>query len=125
MMDFVNTKPSAMSHPYVEATDANFTEEVENFAGTVLVDFWATWCGPCLMLAPVIEKIAHDYADKEDVKIVKLDVDQYPELAMKHNVTALPTLKFFKNGQLVGESRAYQPENEIVNQLEAARAAKS
>jgi thioredoxin 1 len=83
-----------MSH----VTDASFEEDVLKSAGPVLVDFWAQWCGPCKMIAPVLEELAEEYAGK--LKIVKLDVDANPVTAPKYNVKGIPTLIIFKNGNV-------------------------
>jgi thioredoxin 1 len=83
-----------MSH----VTDASFEEDVLKSAGPVLVDFWAQWCGPCKMIAPVLDELAEEYAGK--LKIVKLDVDANPVTAPKYNVKGIPTLILFKNGNV-------------------------
>ena len=79
-------------------TDANFKEETDT--GLVLVDFWATWCGPCLMQAPILEKLSEEY-DESELKIVKLDVDENPETAQSFKVMSIPTLVFKKDGEVV------------------------
>ena len=88
-----------MSENTVAVTDTTFDGEVSNAKGLVLVDFWATWCGPCRMIAPTLEALAKDYAGK--VKITKLDVDANQLTAMKYNVRSIPTLAFFKDGKHV------------------------
>lgn len=85
-----------MSDNIVHVTDASFEDEVLNANGPVLVDFWAEWCGPCKMIAPVLEEIAGDYADK--LKVCKMDVDANPDTAPKYNVKGIPTMILFKNG---------------------------
>ena len=80
---------------------SNFEQEVINSSTPVLVDFWATWCGPCGMLAPVISQVAQKYAGK--VKVGKVDVDEAPELAESFGVSSIPTLILFKDGQAVAQ----------------------
>lgn len=80
-------------------TDANFTESAGN--GLSVVDFWAEWCGPCRIIAPVIEQLSHDYEGK--VNIGKLDVDNNPEVTMKYGVRSIPTILFIKDGEVVGK----------------------
>ena len=79
-----------------QVTDANFGTEVEQQKGLVVVDFWATWCGPCRMVAPIMEQIAGQYAEK--VKVTKLDVDANQKTAMRFNVRSIPSILFFKDG---------------------------
>ena len=80
-------------------TDANFESEVEKHDGLAVVDFWATWCGPCRMIAPIVEQLAADYAGK--AKVLKLDVDSNQRTAMKFNIRSIPQILFFKNGKVV------------------------
>lgn len=84
----------------LELTDANFEEEVLNSEQPVLVDFWATWCQPCLMLAPTIEQLAEEH--KGSVKVGKLDTDNNRDVASRFGITGLPTVMIFKGGQPVG-----------------------
>jgi thioredoxin 1 len=79
-------------------TQQNFQSEVLDAKGYVLIDFCATWCGPCQMLAPIIDEIA---AELKDLKIVKIDVDSQPQLASQYNVSSVPTVIIFKDGQLI------------------------
>jgi len=83
-------------------TADNFEEEVLKSDKPVLVDFWATWCGPCRMLAPVIAQIAEER--EGEIKVGKIDVDEEPELAAQFGIASIPTLKVFKNGQVVNSS---------------------
>ncbi|MAV76113.1 MAG: thiol reductase thioredoxin [Cellvibrionales bacterium] len=85
-----------MSNNIVHATDASFEAEVINSDIPVLVDYWAEWCGPCKMIAPVLEEVAESYAGK--IKIVKVDVDSNKEIAQKHGIRGIPTLMVFKDG---------------------------
>lgn len=89
----------------------NFEAEVLQSDIPVLVDFWATWCGPCKMLAPTISKIAEEKAGS--VKVCKLDVDEVPELAAKFGISSIPTLKVFVNGEVVNTSVGVQPKAAI------------
>ena len=92
----------------------NFKEEVLEASVPVLVDFWATWCGPCQMIGPVIEEIAGEVTD---AKICKVDVDAQPELARQYKVLSIPTLMVFKNGELVKRESGAKPKEEILEML--------
>jgi thioredoxin 1 len=80
-------------------TDATFDQEVINNKKTVMVDFWAEWCGPCRAVSPILDQIAHEHAEKLD--IVKLNVDDNPALAAKYQITSIPAMKVFQNGEVV------------------------
>ena len=95
----------------VVLNEDNFEAEVLKSKIPVLVDFWATWCGPCKMLAPTIAKIAEEKAGT--VKVCKLDVDEEPEIAAKYRISSIPTLKVFKNGEVVKSSVGVQPKAAI------------
>lgn len=98
----------------VHATDQTFSEETKS--GLVLTDFWATWCGPCKMIAPVLEELDAEMGDK--VKIVKIDVDENQETAAKYGVMSIPTLILFKDGEIVDKVVGYRPKEalqEIIN----------
>ncbi|WP_138415440.1 thioredoxin [Aquibacillus sediminis] len=98
----------------VKATDENFNKETSE--GVVLADFWAPWCGPCKMIAPVLEEIDGEMSDK--VKIVKLDVDENQETAGKFGVMSIPTLLLFKDGEVVEQVVGFQPKEaleELIN----------
>ena len=85
----------------VTVTDATFASEIEGHAGVAVVDLWATWCGPCRMIAPMLEELAGEFAGR--VKVAKLDVDSNPAVSQRFNVRSIPTLLFFKDGKLVDQ----------------------
>jgi thioredoxin 1 len=95
----------------VNATDQTFTQETSE--GLVLVDFWAPWCGPCKMIAPVLEELDGDMSDK--VKIIKLDVDENQETAQKYGVMSIPTLLLFKDGEVVDQVVGFQPKEALAS----------
>lgn len=96
-------------------TKENFENEVLNSNIPVLVDFWATWCGPCMMLSPVIAEIAEELDGK--VKVGKVNVDEQNELAMQYHVASIPTLLLFKGGKLEKTSVGFMPKNDIIETL--------
>ncbi|MBR5617304.1 MAG: thioredoxin [Oscillospiraceae bacterium] len=89
----------------------NFHEEVMKSEKPVLVDFWASWCGPCRMVGPIIDEIA---AEHPEYKVVKINVDEEPELAGRFQVVSIPTLMVVKNGQIVSQSAGARPKNQIL-----------
>ena len=93
----------------VKGTDQNFTDETND--GLVLADFWAPWCGPCKMIAPVLEELNEEMSDQ--VKIVKLDVDENQETAGKFGVMSIPTLLLFKDGKVVDQVIGFQPKEQL------------
>ncbi len=97
-----------------KVTDANFSAETGS--GLVLADFWAPWCGPCKMIAPVLEELDSEMGDK--VKIVKLDVDDNQETAAKFGVMSIPTLLVFKDGEVVDKVVGFQPKDALASVLE-------
>ncbi|NIK11126.1 thioredoxin [Alkalibacillus sp. S2W] len=98
----------------VNATDQTFSEETSE--GLVLVDFWAAWCGPCKMIAPVLEEL--DSEKNDEVKIVKLDVDENQETAQKYGVMSIPTLIMFKDGEQVDQAHGFQPKEALEELVE-------
>jgi thioredoxin 1 len=91
--------------------DANFELEVEQHVGLTVVDFWATWCGPCRMIAPILDQLAGEYIGR--VKVTKLDVDTNSKTAMRFNVRSIPMLLFFKGGKVVDQIIGAHPKASI------------
>jgi thioredoxin 1 len=101
----------------LEITDSNFDEVVLQEVKPVLVDFWAEWCGPCRMVGPIVQEIGRDYEGK--VVVGKVDVDSNPAVSVKFGIRNIPTLLFFKNGQIVDKQVGAVPKQIIVNKIEA------
>ncbi len=106
-----------MSEPIV-VDDTNFDQTVLQAEMPVLVDFWATWCGPCRMVAPVVEELAGEYEGR--ISFAKLDVDQNPKTAKQYGIMSIPTLITFKKGQPVSHIVGVRPKTEIKQELDAA-----
>jgi thioredoxin len=102
---------------YITLTDANFSDEVLSSDQPVLVDFWAAWCGPCRIIAPVIEDLASEFQGR--AKIGKLDVDHNQQVAMNYNVRSIPTLLFFKDGRVVDQLIGTAPKKVLAERLES------
>ena len=96
----------------VTITKENFTPEVIQAKGTVLVDFWAPWCGPCRMLSPLVDQIAEEAKDR--LKVGKINIDEQPELAERFEVMTIPTLMVFKDGQIIDQSVGVIPKPAIM-----------
>jgi thioredoxin 1 len=100
-------------------TDQNFKEEVLDFSGVAVVDFWAEWCTPCKALAPIIDKISEELSKNDNLKILKLDVDQNPAIQAQYQIFSIPTMKIFKNGEVVKTLVGLRPEEEIKKEINA------
>ena len=100
-----------------EVTDANFDTEVIKAETPVLVDFWAPWCGPCRMVAPVVEELSQEYAGK--VKFVKLNTDDNVRTASQYGIRSIPTLLVFKGGEPVGQIIGFRPKGDLKKRLDA------
>lgn len=95
----------------IEITTENFESEVVKSDKPVLLDFWATWCGPCRMLSPIVDQIAEE---RDDIKVGKINVDEQGELAEKFEVMSIPTLIVMKNGEISATSVGYKPKNAVL-----------
>ncbi len=101
----------------LEATDGNFEELVVQADKPVIVDFWAEWCGPCRMVGPIVEEVGVDYEGK--AVVAKVDVDSNPGITAKYGIRNIPTILFFKNGEVADKQVGAVPKSTIVNKLEA------
>lgn len=104
-----------MSEP-IELTDDNFEQEVIKSDLPVLVDFWATWCGPCRMVGPIVDELAKEYAGK--LKVGKLNVDNNGKTSIKYGIMSIPSLLFFKKGQVVDQMVGAAPKNSFIEKLD-------
>lgn len=101
----------------IDVTEATFEEVVLKSEVPVIVDFWAVWCGPCRMVGPIVEEIGQEYDGK--AKVVKVDVDNNPGIASQYGIRNIPTLLYYKNGQVVDKQVGAVPKQVIVNKLES------
>jgi thioredoxin 1 len=101
----------------LEATDGNFQELVLNSDKPVIVDFWAEWCGPCRMVGPIVEEVGVDYEGK--AVVAKVDVDSNPGITAKYGIRNIPTILFFKNGEVADKQVGAVPKSAIVAKLDA------
>jgi thioredoxin 1 len=108
---------NSATSPTITLDDSNFEKEVTQSDQTVLVDFWAPWCGPCKMIAPLLDEIATEKAGS--VKVAKVNVDENQSLSVKYNVRAIPALLFFKNGQLRDQVVGMTTRKDLLGRLDA------
>ena len=106
-----------MSQP-ISINDSNFDQMVLQDKKPVLIDFWAAWCGPCRMMAPIVDELAEEYNGR--IKFVKMDVDQNPKTPARYGIMSIPTLLIFKNGGPVSHIVGLRPKEELKRNLEAA-----
>ena len=102
----------------INTTDQNFEQDVLKAAGVVLVDFWAPWCGPCKMIAPILDEIAQEKSGS--VTIAKVNIDENPQSPSRYGVKSIPTLMLFKNGQMIGTTVGHQPKSKLIEWIESA-----
>ena len=102
----------------VELSDQNFQTEVLQSSQPVLVDFWAPWCGPCRLIAPVVEQLADENA--ASLKVAKVNIDESPNIAASLGISSIPTIMIFKNGQVVDRFVGMQPKTRLQNAIEEA-----
>lgn len=102
----------------ITINDSNFDQTVLQAETPVLVDFWAAWCRPCLMVAPILDELAEEYSGK--VNITRMDIDQNPKTAARYGIKSIPTLLIFKKGQPVSHIVGYRPKEELKRSLDAA-----
>ena len=104
--------------PVINITKDSFKNEVVESSKPVLIDFWASWCGPCRMVSPIVDEIAEE---RGDIKVCKINVDEQMELAMRFQVSSIPMLVVFKDGKAVAKSVGYRPKAEITAMVESAK----
>lgn len=104
----------------LNVTDTNFQQEVLEFNGVTLIDFWAEWCGPCKAIAPIIEELADKYKDNERVKIAKLDVDENPETQSKYRILSIPSILIIKDGEVEQSFVGIRPKEDLETAIDMA-----
>ena len=110
----VNEEIRRLDMAALNISKSRFESEVIGSSKPVLVDFWAPWCGPCRMVSPIVDEIANE---RSDIKVVKVNIDEEPELAASYGVMSIPTLVVFKDGKVVSHSVGAKPKNQILSML--------
>lgn len=106
-----------MAEGIIEVTTSTWDKEVLQSQGVVMIDFWAVWCGPCRMVAPTVEELAKEYAGK--IKVAKLNTDENPDVASRYKIMGIPTIMFFKNGQIVDQIVGAVPKNQLKSKIDS------
>lgn len=101
----------------LELTDANFDQEIASYEGIAVVDFWALWCGPCKMISPIIDEMSEKYAGR--VKVGKVDVDNNSQVSLKYAIRSIPTVLFFKNGEVVDKHVGTASKSQFFDKVDA------
>ncbi len=101
----------------LEVNDQNFDQEIKNFDGVALVDFWAAWCTPCRMQGPIVDQLAEELKDKSNVKIAKLNVEESPSKSQEFEIMSIPSLKIFKGGKVVDEMVGVQSKSVLLEKI--------
>ncbi len=101
----------------LELNDQNFDQEIKNFEGVALVDFWASWCMPCKMQGPIIDQLFEEYKDKGNIKIAKLNVEENPNKSQEYEIMSIPSLKIFKDGKVVEDMVGLQSKQVLLEKI--------
>lgn len=103
---------------YIELNKKKFQEEVKNYDGLVVIDFWAQWCNPCKMFAPIFEKISKNYEENDNIKFAKVDIDKAKDLAAEYNIMSIPTIMFIKDGEVEEKKVGVIEEKDLKNMID-------
>ena len=106
---------------YINVAEDNFKSEVENFEGVVVIDFWAEWCNPCKQFTPIFEKISDNYDDKDEIKFVKINIDNAKSLAAEYEIMSIPTLMILKNGEVIKKKIGLMKEKDLKELIDNIR----